>query len=379
MTRYPGIADYNRAAQNPNTAFVDSELSTGTLATNGLGLPIALGGGFAVTYMVSTAAEKFAVRCFHRYVPDQKQRYAQISEALGRVNSPHFVAFEYQSDGVRMQQGVFPVLKMAWVEGSTLGTFLEDNYDDPSAIRSLSFEFRKLAMFLFSGNLAHGDIENSNMIVRNGSLALIDYDGMYVPSMPLGNGSELGHSHFQHPGRNTDHFGPRIDDFSFILTNVSLEAIAADKTLYERYCNGDNMLFQKTDFMDPSQSPVFQELRKFPHMRDKVDLFASICVQPIEQVPTLEQFLVECGEPPFTATVAGQEKSAGESNLEFLRRALAPKPSPLQNALSRTVSTGPTAPSASYRVAKTRTAGNVWFRWPEIIVAVLIALAFMYR
>ena len=60
MTKYPSISDYNQSAQNPGKAFTDPELSGGSLATSGLGLPIVLGGGFALTYTVTSKARKIA-------------------------------------------------------------------------------------------------------------------------------------------------------------------------------------------------------------------------------------------------------------------------------------------------------------------------------
>jgi hypothetical protein len=71
VSRYPGIAEYNQAVQNAAVAFADPVLKTGRLATNALGLPIVLGGGFALTYTVTangskTRAQKFAVRCLSR-------------------------------------------------------------------------------------------------------------------------------------------------------------------------------------------------------------------------------------------------------------------------------------------------------------------------
>lgn len=329
MTRYPGISEYNQAAQHPATAFADPELAGGTLAISGLGLPIVLGGGFALTYTVTAKARKFAVRCFHRYVPDLKQRYAQISDAIGGLGSEHFVTFEYQREGVRVASGLYPVVKMAWAEGLTLGAFIEDNYSDGTAMRTLQSSFRDLARFLADRKIAHGDLENGNLVVRDdGRLTLIDYDGMYVPGMALGNGNELGHAHFQHPGRTQDHFGPRIDDFSFILIDLSLDAVARDPALYERFCNGDNILFQKSDFEAPAASPLFKELRRIPPMADKIDDFASICKQPIDQVPSPEDFLARHRKnrpstgAPATRGAPTRLKPNGVSNIDYIRSTL---------------------------------------------------------
>lgn len=361
MTRYPGITDYNQSAQNPATAFTDPELAAGRLATSKLGLPIVLGGGFALTYTVSSKARKFAVRCFHRYVPDLKQRYAQISDAIGGLQSKHFVSFEYQREGVRVRSGLYPVVKMAWAEGPTLGAFLEDNYDDAAAMRSLSSSFHELARFLAGRGIAHGDLDNGNLVVRIGALTLIDYDGMYVPDMALGNGNELGHAHFQHPGRTPDHFGPRIDDFSFILIDLSLDAIARDQSLYEQYCDGDNILFQKSDFEDPGASPLFRELRRMRPLADKVDDFASICERPIEKVPSFKAFLARHKTPDraavhrTTGSVPAVSRPEGMSNLDYLESSLA----------------------ESNRIPRSYRTGNQTWIWIGLFVVALILVAIL--
>ena len=327
--RYPNIAYYNQAAQHPATAFADPELAAGILATSKLGLPIVLGGGFALTYTVTAKARKFAVRCFHRYVPDLKQRYAQISDAVSGLASDHFVSFEYQREGVRVSSEHFPVVKMAWAEGLTLGAYIEDNYDDAAAMRKLRASFRDLAVFLAKHTIAHGDLENGNLVVRNdGCLTLIDYNGMYVPGMALGNGNELGHTHFQHPGRTPDHFGPRTDDFSFIMIELSLHAIACDPSLYERFCNGDNILFQKSDYEFPETSAIFKELRQIPSLTDKIDEFASICKNLIDQTPSLGIFLTRLnGHTSASARAAASgtrapTRPAGISNIDYIRSTL---------------------------------------------------------
>ncbi len=367
MTRYPGIAEYNQSAQNPATAFTDPELAGGSLATSALGLPIVLGGGFALTYTVSSKAQKFAVRCFHRYVPDLKQRYAQISDAISGLRSKHFVAFEYQRQGVRVRSQLYPVVKMAWAEGPTLGAFIEDNYDDSAAMRALLSSFHELAYFLADRGIAHGDLENGNMVVRNGSLTLIDYDGMYVPEMPLGNGNELGHTHWQHPGRKADHFGPRIDDFSFIMIDLSLDAIAHDPTLYERYCTGDNILFQRADFENPKKSPLFRELRQMRSLARKVDDFAKICRRPIKKVPSFEAFLARHGKPARRAVVQAPPdipagaRPQGMSNLDYVRSSLG-KGTPGTAASS----------SAAHQSNASGNQSSSWFWWAEVFVVVMM-------
>ena len=54
LTPYPQIVEYNEAVQHPATAFRDPELRQGQVKVNALGLPVALSGGFALTYMMAT-------------------------------------------------------------------------------------------------------------------------------------------------------------------------------------------------------------------------------------------------------------------------------------------------------------------------------------
>jgi hypothetical protein len=61
---------------------------------------------------------------------------------------------------------------------------------------------------------------------------------MYVPGLPLGVGSDIGHKHFQHPQRTTRHYGPAMDRFSFIVIDLSLMALIEDCSLHQRFREG---------------------------------------------------------------------------------------------------------------------------------------------
>ena len=47
---YPSLLEYNEAFQHPDTALSDPILKNGNVKRTGLGLPLALCGGFALTY-----------------------------------------------------------------------------------------------------------------------------------------------------------------------------------------------------------------------------------------------------------------------------------------------------------------------------------------
>ena len=63
---YPSFEQYNNAFSAHQKLLADPELQMGTVAKTALGTPLAISGGFALTYTIKTSQRKYAVRCFHR-------------------------------------------------------------------------------------------------------------------------------------------------------------------------------------------------------------------------------------------------------------------------------------------------------------------------
>lgn len=277
--------------QNPQTAFTDPVLKSAWPKTNAFDIPQALGGSSALTYtFTSTAGQKWAVRCFHRAVAGLGERYAHISQTLNRLNKRYFVKFEYQPQGIRVNGTAYPIVKMEWVDGETLGSYLDRNYRDKASLLTLCHQFRQLEGFLRGQNIAHGDLQNGNVMVGRDVL-LIDYDGLYVPGLPTGHGTELGHRHFQHPRRQASDHGPTLDRFSFISIDLALSAVAEKPELFKQFSNGENILFTANDYVDPDRSAVFQALRAIPALKPAVERFAQVCAGAMADVPSLDVFL----------------------------------------------------------------------------------------
>ena len=306
---YPQITEYLEAVQHPAQAFVDPELKQGSVAENALGLPLVMSGGFALTYAVTTPKRKCAVRCFHREIPAIQQKYNAISKKLRALTNCYFVDFDFQPSGISVRQQTFPIVRMDWVEGDTLGVWLDRHYTDPRALEKACADFAVIARFLEREGIAHGDIQNGNVMVANGDIKLIDYDGMFVPGMRPGNGSETGHRHFQHPSRGVVHFGPQMDRFSFIALDLSLKAVIADKSLYPKFREGgETIIFRANDFADPQSSEIFKRLMAMPKLKDEARNFAAICGADLAAVPTLDDFRAGRNVPgakaPVTTTAA---------------------------------------------------------------------------
>src|SRR5260370_5462183 len=232
---YPQIVEYHEAVQHPSQAFIDPELKQGAVAENSLGLPLVMSGGFALTYAVTTPRRKCAVRCFHREIPAIQQKYNAISSELRSLTDKCFVWFDFQQSGISIGGQVFPIVRMERVEGDTLGIWLDKHSDDRRGLEKARTDFSAIARFLELKGIAHGDIQNGNVMVANGDIKLIDYDGMFVPGMRPGNGSETGHKHFQHPDRRGSAFCPRMGPFSFLALAPSPQSLTACQTPYAQF------------------------------------------------------------------------------------------------------------------------------------------------
>ena len=312
---YPQITDYQEAVQHPAQAFIDPDLKQGAVAENNLGLPLVMSGGFALTYAVTTPRRKCAVRCFHREIPAIQQKYDATSKKLRSLAIGCFVDFDFQQSGISVRQRVFPIVRMDWVEGDTLGIWLDKNFNNPRALEKARADFAAIARFLEREGIAHGDIQNGNVMVANGDIKLIDYDGMFVPGMHPGNGSETGHRHFQHPGRRVSNFGPGMDRFSFIALDLSLRALVEDRSLYSKFREGgETIIFKANDFADPQNSEIFRRLLAMPKLKGQAHSFAAICEASLAAVPTLDEFLsgrnIPAAKTPINATLTPAAKPA---------------------------------------------------------------------
>lgn len=289
--RLPDLVAYQAAVQHPSTAFTDPQLRTATVATSRLGLPRAVAGNFAVTYQLSDGSRSWAVRCFHREVADRASRYAVISRGLARVTDGPLVPIEYIESGVRVGASWYPITKMPWLDGYLLNRVVESLLSRPRAVMELERRFVELVADLRRRGIAHGDLQHGNVVVDDsGNLHLVDYDGMYVPGLEGRTASETGDPNYQHPRRRTQ-FDTELDNFAAIVIVVALRALAASPALWRTYNTGDNLLFRRSDFADPSASPLFRDLTSIASVRDLSERLAQASSEDYSSVPRLEDLL----------------------------------------------------------------------------------------
>ncbi|EGR4251987.1 protein kinase family protein [Vibrio cholerae] len=295
---YPTLEQYNEALQSPQLVLQDAELRHGTLKTTGLGLPLALCGGFALTYTVQVGGKKFALRCFHKESRELEKRYQAISARIKQLASPYFLPFEFIPAGIRIQGAMYPIVKMAWAQGQTLAEFLENEYRNPQSLQRLRKALSNLADFLEKNQISHGDIQPENIMVSAGgsTIQLIDYDGMYVEALQSSKATELGQVNFQHPKRTANDFNEKLDRFSFLTLDVALQALIASSSIWTiSRSEPSAVVFRRNDFLDPGSSSIFKEILKIKGVDLHAKNLARVAVGEFDRVPTLANFLQNKG------------------------------------------------------------------------------------
>ena len=198
----------------------------------------------------------YALKCFTKEQEGRAEAYHQIADALKNVDSPYLVSLRYLDkelfvDTDQTADTEFPVLLMDWVEGKTLDKYLRENLDDKYALEMLAYRFSQLAQWLISQPFAHGDLNPNNILVNgDGTLVLVDYDGMYVPAMEGQKARELGSPDFRHPLRTENVFDEHIDDFPLTSILLSLKTISLNPNFVEKYGASDRLLFSVSDYIN---------------------------------------------------------------------------------------------------------------------------------
>lgn len=289
--RFPSADRYNEAVQNPSVYFSDPEVKRRQVQTDALGLPEVLSGGFAFTYRFCGSGGDIAVRCFHREIPELFERYRAIASFLATARSQFFVDFSFSERGIRIDGIDLPVVRMQWIEGETLLGYVARRRSDPAALDRLRDNLLAFAEESERRGFAHGDVQHRNLMVTpNGSLKLVDYDGMYVPALKHLKAADGGHPHFQPPSRSMHDFGPRMDRFPLTVIDFSLEALRELPKLFDQFHRGENLILSRDDFVNPSASPVLNAIARVPRMAPRVAAFSDVCRLSAREAPALREF-----------------------------------------------------------------------------------------
>ncbi|GLZ36879.1 hypothetical protein [Actinokineospora sp. NBRC 105648] len=313
----PSGATYVEALQNTSLCFRGTDLAGAAVTTDSLGRPRPISGNFASVFSLTAVdGVRYAVKCFTREVQSQAVRYRAISEHLARSTYDWVVRFDYVERGILVEGHWFAILRMEWVEAVNLARWVERNLGDPAALARAGERFGRLVTELAEAGIGHGDLQHGNLLVTpDGSMRLVDYDGMYVPALAGMAAAEMGHRNYQSPGRSTTQFGPTIDRFSAWVIYLSLLGVAADPSLWARLRDQDaeHLLLAEADFADPDASLRLGALLSHPNpqLREVAERFRQVLVRQPDSPPGLPLALGSAVTAPLPQSAPRPEGTGG--------------------------------------------------------------------
>ena len=301
--QYPLISEYVKAIQDAGDNL--DKLAYLTPVLDDHGEPYRSSGAFAVVFKMQdkSTGKCYALKCFTEEQEGRADAYRQIADELDMVDSPYITSVKYMEKELfvdsQCEEDEFPVLLMDWVEGETMEAYIAANYHNQSAMSMLCYRFGKMAAWLRSQSFAHGDVKPDNIIIRpDGSLTLVDYDGMFVPSMKGCKSPTIGTRDFSHPLRTVDDFDETIDDFSLASIALSLKAISMNSTLLDIYGASDRLLFSEKDYRTPSNSKVISALQGLMCDKDFCTLYSLFMLALARKELSACSFRLFIGEKP---------------------------------------------------------------------------------
>ena len=320
--QYPLISEYVKAIQDACDNL--EQLAYLTPVLDDHGEPYRSSGAFAVVFKMQdkSTGKYYALKCFTEEQEGRADAYRQIADELDMVDSPYITSVKYMEKELfvdsQCEEDEFPVLLMDWIEGETMEAYIAANYRNQSAMLMLSYRFGKMAAWLRSQSFAHGDVKPDNIIIcPDGSLTLVDYDGMFVSSMKGCKSPTVGTKDFCHPLRTMDDFDETIDDFSLASIALSLKAISMKSTLLDIYGASDRLLFSENDYRTPSNSKVISALQGLMCDKDFCTLYSLFMLALARKELSACSFRLFIGEKPNITPVMNEDLSTKRTEEEL--------------------------------------------------------------
>ena len=320
--QYPLISEYVRAIQDASNNL--DKLAHLVPVLDDHGEPYRSSGAFAVVFKMKDeqTGKCYALKCFTEEQEGRAEAYRQIADELEFVDSSYITSVKYLDKEIFVdsscEEDEFPVLLMDWIDGETMESYIAENYQDNYAMAMLCYRFCKMAEWLRSQPFAHGDIKPDNIMVRpDGNLSLVDYDGMFVPTMKGQKSPTIGTKDFSHPLRTVDDFDETIDDFALTNIALSLKVISMNSTLLDTYGASDRLLFSESDYRNPSSSKAISALQELMCDKDFCTLYSLFMLALARKELSACSFRLFIGAKPNIIPVMNEDLSTKRTEEEL--------------------------------------------------------------
>lgn len=275
---FPSISEYTSALRHAESGtFRSLRLA---LSVDEEGEPIYSRGSYSVVFKahsIGNEREAWAIKC---YVAEQERRIPScraISQQLNSIASPYLLPMQLCEEELRVGNTYYPLVLLPWVEGKSLVREVDYYLHNPERLLQLSQDFGHFAYWLRSQSFAHGDLKSDNLRIRpDGSIVLLDYDGIYLPSMQGELPREEGNPDYTHPLCSPSDFNLHASDFALAVIALSLRALALAPVLFSHFGSKERLLLSAWDFRHPEQSPALKALKSLPqdaYLARLLDLF----------------------------------------------------------------------------------------------------------
>ena len=245
--QYPSKLDYDNAVWNLSKTARCTEFQGGIPRNDGLDL-VHYTGGFSRVYLIDIPARSVVLRVWLNEIQNVQTLYKQAEKFFEKRPNPYFVNFHYIQNGIEVNQQVWPILFMEWVDGLTLNQFLDANLPhSPRLVEAVADQFLNMTRSLHQEGISHGDLQDGNIIVTKHpsqtGLKLIDYDTLHIPGFNDLKRQAVGVSGYQHPRRSEkDVEKQKWDYFSELVIYLSL-CVYTEKPELWKYQQEKALLF----------------------------------------------------------------------------------------------------------------------------------------
>lgn len=291
---YPSRVEFMNSMRHPES-YRAKELLGGHVLMHGDRV-INWAGGFANLYpFIQDNGNKIAVKCWCADIDNAQSRFAKISAFLENTDSPYFVRTQFVPDALMVSGESYPVGFMDWVEGDSLKDYVDSQTPSKELFLDIAAKFLEMTKSIHQLNVSHGDLQHGNIMVLNGNLKLIDYDGMYVPGLDNMPDTIKGLPGYQHPARQKNKLlSPKSDFFSELVIYLSLLLFAEKPSMWVDYTDTEYLLFSAYDFADLNNSDIYKEFKDSSNPKVRLlfqRMFEALSVTDINELHPLEDLL----------------------------------------------------------------------------------------